>query len=429
MNRPRIPGQPALETIATPTGFGSENLRAPQHGRLRAGYLSHVTLPLPSSIAHSVRVGQSHRRAVRRAMQAPGRERDVLLQIAKAAAAAVIAWQVAKVALHSEQPFLAPLAALIAVEATVYQSLRTTAQNVTAVLTGVLLAFLTARTLGVEWYSLGLVLVVALGVARWQRLGGSGLQVPTTALLAMTIAGGVQETMLEARVFETVAGALIGAAINLLILPPVHLRDGRESVASTARGVSRLLTSMAEGIRSEWSREDAQEWLERARQLDARVRDARYASERGRESIRFNPRATPEALPVDVGSLDRAVDSLEHVAVQCRSIAATLLDTVVGDHARRPTDAFLHLYAEILDEAAAAFAAVGDDIRGADELQNLRSAVRSGGDKWRDLRKRIQNADVRQNDSFPSYGSLLVDAERTLDELERAEQFLAASTP
>jgi Na+/H+ antiporter NhaC len=67
---------------------------------------------------------------------------------------------------------------LIAVEATVRQLLRTTAQNVTAVLTAVLLAFLTARTLGVEWYSLGLLLVVALGVARSQRLGGSGLQVP-----------------------------------------------------------------------------------------------------------------------------------------------------------------------------------------------------------------------------------------------------------
>jgi hypothetical protein len=169
--------------------------------------------------------------------------------------------------------------------------------------------------------------------------------------------------------------------------------------------------------------------LEQARQLDARVRDARSAGERGRESMRFNLRATPDALPVDVGSLDRAVDSLEHVAVQCRSIAATLLDVVAGDRARRPTDAFLHLYAEILDEAAAAFAAVGDDIQGADELRNIRHAIRTGGDKWRDLRAQIQNADLRANDNFPSYGSLLLDAERTLDELERAEHFLAASTP
>ena len=62
-------------------------------------------------------------------------------------------------------------------------------------------------------------------------------------------------------------------------------------------------------------------------------------------------------------------------------------------------------------------------------MQNLRIAVRNGGDKWRDLRTQAQNAEVQQNDSFPSYGSLLVDAERILDELERAEYFLAASTP
>ena len=148
---------------------GAGPRRRARHGLLRAGYLSDVTLALPSSVAHAVRVAQSHRRAVGRAMQAPGRERDVLVQIAKGAVAAVIAWQVAKVALHSDQPFLAPLAALIAVEATVYQSLRTTVQNVTAVLAGVLLAFLTARTLGVEWYSLGLC-----SWSHWAWRAGSG---------------------------------------------------------------------------------------------------------------------------------------------------------------------------------------------------------------------------------------------------------------
>ena len=155
----------------------------------------------------------------------------------------------------------------------------------------------------------------------------------------------------------------------------------------------------------------------------------RSASERGRESMRFNPRATPEALPVDVASLDRAVDSLEHVAVQCRSIAATLLDSVTEDRTGRPAGPFLLVYAEILDEVAVAFAAVGDDISGDAELQNVRSAVRSGGDKWRDLRNQIRDARMQQQDSFASYGSLLIDAERTLDELERAEHFLAASTP
>ena len=375
------------------------------------------------------RVARSRQRALARAVRSPGRERDDLLQVAKSAAAAVLAWQVARVALHSDQPFLAPLAALITVHATVYQSLRGAAQHVLAVLAGVILAFLAARALGVEWYSLGIVLVIALLVARWHRLGDSGLQVPTTALLAMTIAGGVQETALEARVVETLVGGVIGAAINLLVMPPVHLRSGREAVASTAEGVARLLRSVADGIRQEWSEEDAQDWLERARRLDGLVRDARSTTEQGRESLRFNPRVTAESLPVDVAAMDRAVDSLEHVAVQCRSITATLLDAAGGDGSRAPTPEFLQRYAEVLDDVADAFDALADDQTGEQEVENLRGAVRSGGDKWRDLRSQLQEVGVQRRDTMPSYGSLLVDAERILDELERAEDCLAVSTP
>ena len=59
----------------------------------------------------------------------------------------------------------------------------------------------------------------------------------------------------------------------------------------------------------------------------------------------------------------------------------------------------------------------------------LRGAVRAGGDKWRLLRSRIQGEELSHRDSLPTYGSLLVDAERILDELERAEDSLAVSTP
>lgn len=388
-----------------------------------------MTWSLPASVARSVRVTRSRWRAVGRAVERPGRERDVVVQMLKSAGAAVLAWQVAKVALHSQQPFLAPLAALITVHATVYQSLRVAAQNVIAVLAGVLLAFLAARTLGVSWYSLGIVLLAALVVARWQRLGDSGLQVPTTALLAMTIAGGVQDTMLEGRVVETLVGAVIGAGTNLLVVPPVHLRSSREAVGATAGAVARLLRSMADGIRSEWSDDEAQDWLERARRLGGRVRETRRTSEQGRESLRFNPRVTPGSVPIDVGALSRAVDSLEHIAVQCRSIAATLLDTASGDGSRRPTPEFLQRYADVLDQVAAAFEALADDVTGEEEIENVRRAVRTGGDKWRDLRAAIHSTGLARPDNLPSYGSLLADAERILDELERAEDCLAVSTP
>ena len=115
--------------------------------------------------------------------------------------------------------------------------------------------------------------------------------------------------------------------------------------------------------------------------------------------------------------------------MQCRSIALTLLDTVTAAKNHRPRAEFFPFYADVLDEVAAAFAALGDDVSGTDEAENVRSAVRKGGDKWRDLRGRIQTAEVRQGDRPLSYGSLLVDAERIRDELERAQDSLAASTP
>ena len=386
-------------------------------------------MPVTAPLHRAVQVTSSRRRALGRALSGPGRERDILLQVLKAAAAAVLAWQVAVLLLHSEQPFLAPLAALITVHATVYRSVRGAAQLVVAVLAGVLLAFLAARTLGLEWYSLAGVLTVALFLGRWHRLGDSGLQVPITALLAMTAGGGTQDSALEGRVVETLIGAVIGAGVNLLVMPPVHLRDGRQSIASIAGGVARLMHAVATGLRDDWDRDAARDWLDRARRLDGYVRDARETVDRGRESLRLNPRAPADRVPVDTAAMSLAVDSLEHVAVQCRSIASTLLDTRSAADERRPSGDFLLRYADVLDNMGDAFDALADERTGDSELEGVRGAVRLGGDGWRDLRELIADQQVHLTGSLPAYGSLLTDAERVLDELERAESALAVSTP
>lgn len=373
-------------------------------------------------------VTRSRQRALGRALAGPGRERDQLLQILKSAAAAVAAWQVSRLLLHSDQPFLAPLAALITVHATVYRSVRSAAELSAAILAGVMLAFLTARLLGVQWWSLGLVLVVALVVARWHRLGDNGLQVPITALLAMTIAGGVRDTALEARFVESLLGAAIGAATNLLLFPPVHLRSSRDAVASSAGAVSRLLATVAAGVRDGWDTDAAQHWLDRSRRLDAYVRQARLRVDEGRESLRLNPRINPADAPVDGPALSRAVDALEHVAVQCRSICSTLLE-VAGNDPRGPSAEFRASYAQVLVDVAAAFDTLADDEHTDDERELLRSAVHEGGDRWRDLRASVAAARSYESERLPTYGSLLTDAERILDELERAEDCLAVSTP
>lgn len=83
----------------------------------------------------------------------------------------------------------------------------------------------------------------------------------------------------------------------------------------------------------------------------------------------------------------------------------------------------------MLDETAAAFEALADEQTGDVERENVRGAVRHGGDSWRQLRTCLVEAEESPGAGVPTYGSLLVDAERMLDELERAEAVLAVSTP
>ena len=85
-----------------------------------------------------------------------------VLQLVKTAAAAVIAWKLAVELVGSAQPFLAPWAALLTVNATVYRTFTRGAQQVGAAVLGVLLAVAAGRLLGVNAVSLGVTLLVAM---------------------------------------------------------------------------------------------------------------------------------------------------------------------------------------------------------------------------------------------------------------------------
>jgi hypothetical protein len=381
---------------------------------------------LHDALDHGRVLVRSRQRALGRLVAGPGRERDLLAQVVKSAFAAVLAWETARVVLDSPQPFFAPLAALVTVHVTVYGSLRVAAQRVAAVVVGVLLAYVAARYGGVNALSLGVVLVAALLLGRWRRLGGEGLQVAVTALMAMTVASGTAQDQLRTRVLDTVVGAVLGAVVNLLVLPPVHLRSARRSVAEVALGVGRLLRAVGDGLRGEWGPEDAQEWHDRASRLDRLVREARATTDQGRESVRLNPRRQHVGPGVTTGDLSRAVDSLEHVAIQCRGITTTLRD--LAESPRRPTARFLSTYADVLLATADAFDTLGDETQGDEELAGVRSAVRRGGDRWRELRDLVQR-ELDRADALPAYGSLLADVERVLDELQTADGALAVSTP
>lgn len=265
-------------------------------------------------------------------------EGDLLL-IFKTAVAAGIAWAVGGQVTGAPNPALAPLAAVLVVEATVFQTLQAGLRRVVGVVLGVLLALVLGRSLGLNAWSLMFVVLLALVVGRIARLGGQTSQVAVSALLVMAIGDAIPGYAQE-RVYETLLGALVGVLVNALIAPPVHVHAARDSLAAMARKLSQLLVDIGEQL----SREDVvfapartKELLWTARDFHEQVAEIREELDRASESLRYNPRRSvfvsharkpaPAALLVRAKAATEAVD---HIVDQTSGIARALADIGEG---------------------------------------------------------------------------------------------------
>ncbi len=166
--------------------------------------------------------------ALHQALRQAGPERDALLLLVKAAIATVLAWQFAVRVLDSPVPFYAPMAALLVVDRTMVRSLAASAQRIAAVVLGLGVAWVVASVFGVWWWTMFPVILVALVIGRWSRLGDHGIQVPAMVLLSLITAKGTNEQFTYLTIVETVAGGVIGVATNAIVFAPLHLTKPRQ---------------------------------------------------------------------------------------------------------------------------------------------------------------------------------------------------------
>src|SRR3954453_15432218 len=122
--------------------------------------------------------------AVRERLRDPVFWTDVS-QLVKTVLAAVLAWLLARDVFGLEQPFLAPWAALLTVNATVYRTLARGAQQVGATVLGVLLAFVIGNLLGVNAASLSLMLLLAMLAGSSRGLRDESTTAAATALVVL----------------------------------------------------------------------------------------------------------------------------------------------------------------------------------------------------------------------------------------------------
>jgi uncharacterized membrane protein YgaE (UPF0421/DUF939 family) len=269
------------------------------------------------------------------------------LRTAKTVLAAVVAFAIADWLHTSHAPVLAPLTALLVVQLTMYETVAHGRERIISVVAGVLVAVGFASVTGLTWWSLGLIVAVSLIAGRLLRLGPHLLEVPISAMLVLAV-GGAENAALG-RVAETLIGAVVGVLVNLLIAPPLYVQPASDAIVELARRMGTFSTTLAEGLRSEWSREAADRHLAQARALGEEVARADRQLARTEESARLNPRGriAREAQPRLRGTLT----ALEHAQVGLRNLARALLDRTyfVPDEATAYPLAARSALADVLD--------------------------------------------------------------------------------
>jgi len=245
-------------------------------------------------------------------------------QIVKTAAAAVLAWVVARDVLGIEQPFLAPWAALLTVHATVYRSLARGLQQVAATVLGVLLAFVAGITLGVSAASLGLVLVVGMAAGATRGLRAESTTAAATALVVLLTGYAGDAGVLGARLLDTVIGIGVGLAVNLVVWPPLRDRAAARRIDQIDDRIGELLTDMAKCLRDGGEKDDADEWVERTRDIEHGVDQAWATVRQARESGRLNPRRHAAERVGVAEDFAKLLARLEQATAETRSMAHTM---------------------------------------------------------------------------------------------------------
>jgi hypothetical protein len=312
-------------------------------------------------IVLSRRATAAHRRfghlipALDRTRPALARTKVTAASIARLSITATFAYLLAlMVPAGTDRPVLAPLTAILVLQASLYQTMRSGLRKVAAVTVGVLVAVTVSEFIGFSWWQLGLVIAGALVIGWMLRLGDELLEVPISAMLIFASAG--QHVAAAGRIADTLIGALAGLVGGLIFAPP-RVQPAREAVGDLAGRLAALLDRMAfdlagdmattgwdpqEGERLPAAPEPARvaEWLGESRALRDQIEKVDDTLREAADSAKLNPRDRLSRMPDEVASttiaLRAGLESLEYAEQTARGLARAVLDSSGIDSAASP---------------------------------------------------------------------------------------------
>jgi len=272
---------------------------------------------------------QATRQRARQLTSAGQSARPTAAYITRLTTTATVAYLVAlMIPGATSRPVLAPLTALLVLQASVYQTVRAGLKKVAGVTAGVLIAVCVSSFVPYTWWLLALVIASALGVGRVLRLGDDLLEVPISAMLIFSAK--THQAAATGRVVDTLIGTGVGLVFGL-VFARLRTQPAREGVADLARRLADLLGQLAEGLRTVSDLARATEWLlGQVRALHEEIEQVDDALRQAEESTRLNPRALvvpSDALTAHKAALRTGLERLENSALYLHGLAWSIIDS------------------------------------------------------------------------------------------------------
>lgn len=279
----------------------------------------------------------------------PGRLRPTLVTVARLTVAAVVSYLITLQVTEGAIDLTGALTALLVVQASAFSTVKMGAVRVGAVLSGVLVASLLSSWVGLTWWSLGAAIAASLVLGKVLRLGDQALETPITAMLILGVTN--HDIAAEVRILNTLIGAGVGVAMNLIYPPAMPTASAGRSLLRVVEAAATPLDTAADALAAgPVTRAQVASWLDRLRSATRRVAYAREIIDALKDSRRFNPRAlgTIDVEPV----LGTGLDTLEHCLLDIRGLLTVISAEIPAEE--RPDDPYG-------EELRAAFAVVLHD--------------------------------------------------------------------
>jgi uncharacterized membrane protein YgaE (UPF0421/DUF939 family) len=334
--------------------------------------------------------------------------------IARLTITAVFAYLLALLLPGSDRPVLAPLTALLVVQATLFHTIRSAGQRVAAVTCGVLVAIAVSDYLPFNTLVLAVLVAGALAIGTMLRLGSDRLEVPISAMVIFSSSG---HAAASSRIADTLVGAAAGL-VSGLVFAPLRVEPAREFVAGLADRMAELLGQIADGLdKATPSPQQATNWLNRSRELRNELEQTEDALNEAEDSVRMNPRRMLHEDDPAAGLRD-ALETLDRAASMMRVLARTIADSARIDSTSSPVrnERSRSRLAGVLRSLAAAIASYSDAIEAGSASAAVTDHLAEAQRRQHGLAEALRDSDSAR--TWPLRGEILAQVDRLRRELE-----------